>query len=355
MAVRRVGAQHAAPLRSSRDAFLAKPHVLRRRHFNSMSCGLACPVARCSKSTSNLESSARPFGVTFTSYTRYGTFPSRFESSELLTYSRLLSGVSFIICACGMATVLTSFGCIGSATSYCCTAPPPNRDTNRNLLSYEIRMSAGSEPSASLITRWKASFPSLPTCQCHTLLPNAQLMNPRRAALLRAEHGDHHTARHGVEGVRTRVARARGEVGDRLDELRVFRIGGDVVNEQAVREQAAPENAIGVGGVAEVVGFVPGRPGRHRGDDLSVTGRRGVGVEHRQEVGVLLIGVAGPDVQHRLVLARGEPPDEYRLVCGAARGGGDHEPHRQDREQKQHGCAGHSVTSSYRRSPRNYA
>src|SRR5882672_8697457 len=104
-----------------------------------------------------------------------------FESNELLTYSRLLSGVSFIICACGMATVPTSFGCIGSATSYCCTAPPPNKDTYRNLLSYEIRMSAGSEPSASLITRWKASFPSLPTCQCHTLLPNAQLMNPPRA------------------------------------------------------------------------------------------------------------------------------------------------------------------------------
>src|SRR5881398_3089341 len=81
-----------------------------------------------------------------------------------------------------MATVLTSFGCIGSATSYCCTAPPPNSDTNRNLLSYEIRMSAGSEPSGSLITRWKASLPSGPTCQCHTLLPNAQLMNPPRAA-----------------------------------------------------------------------------------------------------------------------------------------------------------------------------
>src|SRR5438477_11635602 len=60
--------------------------------------------------------------------------------------------------------------------------PPPNSDTNRNLLSYEIRMSAGSEPSGSLITRWKASLPSGPTCQCHTLLPNAQLMNPPRAA-----------------------------------------------------------------------------------------------------------------------------------------------------------------------------
>src|SRR6266705_1806439 len=112
-----------------------------------MSCGRAWPVAKCSKSTSNLESSFSPFASTSRSRTRYGTFPSRFESSELLTYSRLLSGVSFIICACGMATVLTSFGCIGSATSYCCTAPPPNSDTNRNLLSYEIRMSAGSEPS----------------------------------------------------------------------------------------------------------------------------------------------------------------------------------------------------------------
>src|SRR5438034_8631439 len=99
------------------------------RHFNSMSCGLACPVARCSKSTSNLESSARPFGVTFTSCTRYGTLPSRFESSELLTYSRLLSGVSFSICAWGMATLLTSLGFAGSAMSYCCSAPPPNSDT----------------------------------------------------------------------------------------------------------------------------------------------------------------------------------------------------------------------------------
>src|SRR5205814_6950995 len=64
-----------------------------------------------------------------------GDLPVRFDSSELLTYSRLLSGVSFIIWAWGMVTVLTSFGCIGSATSYCCTAPPPNSETYKNLLS----------------------------------------------------------------------------------------------------------------------------------------------------------------------------------------------------------------------------
>src|SRR5205823_12891741 len=104
-------------------------------HFSSMSCGLASPVDRCSKSTSNFGSRVMPLTPTSMSRTRYGTLPSRFESSELLTYRRLLSGVSFIICAWGKATVLTSFGCNGSAMSYCCTAPPPNRDTNRNLLS----------------------------------------------------------------------------------------------------------------------------------------------------------------------------------------------------------------------------
>src|SRR5207247_9729725 len=107
--------------------------------------------------------------------------------------------------------------------------------------------------------------------------------------------------------------------GDRLDELRVLGIGGDVVDEQTVREQPTGENPIGVSGIAEVVRFVPGRPGRRRRDHLSITRRRRVGVEHRQEVGVLLIGVAGPDVQQGLVLARGEAPDEYGLVRGAVR------------------------------------
>src|SRR6266702_3763551 len=138
----------------------------------------------------------------------------------------------------------------------------------------------------------------------------------RRAAFFRAEHRDHHATRHSIEGVGSREAGARGEVGDRLDELRVLGIGGDVVDEQSVREQPTGENPIGVGGVAEVMRFVPGRPGRRRRDHLSIARRRGVGVEHRQEVGVFLIGVAGPDVQQGLVLAGGEAPDEYRLVRG---------------------------------------
>src|SRR3989449_9840139 len=66
--------------------------------------------------------------------------------------------------------------------SYCSPAPPPNSDTNRKRLSYEIRMSAGIALSASLITLVKASLPSLPTLQYQTLLPNAQLMTPPRAA-----------------------------------------------------------------------------------------------------------------------------------------------------------------------------
>src|SRR5207302_8641223 len=179
--VRGRGAACCAPT-YLRDALARRLLLDASSYFNNMSCGRACPVGRCSKSTSNFGSNVIPAGPTFTSRTRYGTLPSRFESSELLTYRRLLSGVSFIICAWGKATVLTSFGCNGSAMSYCCTAPPPNRDTNRNLLSYEIRMSAGIALSASSITRVNASLPSLPTPQCHTLLPKAQLMKPPRAA-----------------------------------------------------------------------------------------------------------------------------------------------------------------------------
>src|SRR5207245_3005447 len=63
-------------------------------------------------------------------------------------------------------------------------------------------------------------------------------------------------------------------------------------------------------------------------DHLSIARRRGVGVEHREEVGVLLIGVASPDVQQGLVLAWGKAPDEYRLVRGAARRGRHHEAQR---------------------------
>src|SRR3989442_3390768 len=64
------------------------PGVARKRYFNSMSCGRACPVGKWSKSTSHLASSVIPVRLTFTSRTRYGTLPSRFESSEVLTYSR---------------------------------------------------------------------------------------------------------------------------------------------------------------------------------------------------------------------------------------------------------------------------
>src|SRR5205807_7282202 len=168
----------------------------------------------------------------------------------------------------------------------------------------------------------------------------------RRAAFFRAEHRDHHATRHGIEGVGSREAGARGEVRDRLDELRVLGIGGDVVDEQSVREQPTSENPIGVGGIAEMVRFVPGRPGGRRGDHLSIARRRWVGVEHREEVGVLLIGVAGPDVQQGLVLAWGKAPDEYRLVRGADRRGGHHEAQRQDGEQEQQGGAVHNGTSS---------
>src|SRR6266550_4133662 len=92
--------------------------------------------------------------------------------------------------------------------------------------------------------------------------------------------------------------------------------------------------------------FVRGRPGGRRGDHLSIARRRGVGVEHREEVGVLLIGVASPHVQQGLVLAWGKAPDEYRLVRGADRRGGHHEAQRQDGEQEQQGGAVHNGTSS---------
>src|SRR5213596_3718876 len=67
--VNEVGAQHAAPLR-----FLVTPSrdVSTRRlfYFSSISCGRACPVGKCSKSTSNFGSSVIPAGPRFTSRTR---------------------------------------------------------------------------------------------------------------------------------------------------------------------------------------------------------------------------------------------------------------------------------------------
>src|SRR6266704_1987952 len=97
-------------------------------------------------------------------------------------------------------------------------------------------------------------------------------------------------------------------------------IGADVVDEEPVREQPAREDAVGVRGVAEVVRFVgPRARGRGR-DHLAVARRLGVGVDHREEVGILLVGVAGPHVQHRLVLVGSQSPDEHGLVLRAATG-----------------------------------
>src|SRR5216117_4431674 len=64
-----VGAQHAAPLRLC----VTPPcYVVVRRlfYFSSISCGRACPVGQCSKSTSNFASRVIPLGPTFTSRTR---------------------------------------------------------------------------------------------------------------------------------------------------------------------------------------------------------------------------------------------------------------------------------------------
>src|SRR5207244_6689895 len=67
--VNEVGAQHAAPLRLC----VTPPcYVVARRlfYFSSISFGRACPVGRCSKSTSNFASRVIPLGPTFTSRTR---------------------------------------------------------------------------------------------------------------------------------------------------------------------------------------------------------------------------------------------------------------------------------------------
>jgi len=103
--------------------------------LSSMSCGRPGPVGNLSKSTANFWSSAIPLGPTFSSHTRNGTFPSKLESSELLTYRRLLSGVSFIMFGCCSLTSLTNLGCSGSETSYCWTALPVNSDTYSSRLS----------------------------------------------------------------------------------------------------------------------------------------------------------------------------------------------------------------------------
>src|SRR5439155_4074036 len=122
-----------------------------------------------------------PWGPTFSSHTRKGTFPSRFDNSELLTYRRRLSGVSLIMFGSCSDTWLTNFGWSGSEMSYCCTAFPAKSETYRSWLSYEIRTSAGVEFAGSWITRVKTSLPSL-SSQYQTVLAPAQLMNPPRAA-----------------------------------------------------------------------------------------------------------------------------------------------------------------------------
>src|SRR5439155_21461767 len=90
---------------------------------------------------------------TFRSHTRNGTLPSRFESSELLTYKRRLAGVSFVMFGSCSLTSLTNLGCRGSATSYCCRALPLKGDTYRSRWSYEVGTSAGVEFAGSWVTR----------------------------------------------------------------------------------------------------------------------------------------------------------------------------------------------------------
>ena len=145
----------------------------------------------------------------------------------------------------------------------------------------------------------------------------------RRAAVLRAEHRDQHPTGHRVEGVRAGKPRARREVGHGLQELGVLRIRGDVVDEQPVRKEPTREDPVGVRRVAEVVRFVRGRPRGHCGDDLPVCGRGRIGVQHREKIRVLLIGVAGPDVQQGLVLIGPQASDEHRLVFWSPRAGHD--------------------------------
>src|SRR5207244_12158344 len=70
--VNEVGAQHAAPLRL---CVTPSCYVVARRlsYFSSISCALACPVGKCSKSTSNFASTVIPPAPTSTRRTRSGT------------------------------------------------------------------------------------------------------------------------------------------------------------------------------------------------------------------------------------------------------------------------------------------
>src|SRR2546428_10324988 len=151
-----------------------------RSYFSSMSCGRPAPEGKWSKSTSNFSSRVIPWGPTLSSRTRNGTLPSRLESSELLTYSRRLSGVSFIMFGWSSFTSLMNFGCNVSDTSYCCTALPANSETYSRRLSYQIRMSDGVEVAGPRITRDIPCLPSLSYQQQIVLAP-AQLVEPTSA------------------------------------------------------------------------------------------------------------------------------------------------------------------------------
>src|SRR5205085_4652462 len=101
----------------------------------------------------------------------------------------------------------------------------------------------------------------------------------------------------------------------------------------------AREDAVGVHGVPEVVYFVGGSTRRCGGEDCAVARRRGALVDDGEEVGILLVGVAGPDVQHGLVLVGPEASDEDRFVLWAA--ARDEQPGGQGGEQEQRGSAIH--------------
>ena len=138
------------------------------------------------------------------------------------------------------------------------------------------------------------------------------------AAVLGAEHRDHHAARDGVVGMRTGEAGERAQIGDRLDELGMARVGLHVVDEQSVRDQSAREDPIRVHRVAEVMRLVVHRgAGGRGGDDLGVARRLGIGVDDAEKVRVLGIGVARPDVEQGLVLAGPQAGHEDRFVFGA--------------------------------------
>jgi len=95
-------------------------------------------------------------------------------------------------------------------------------------------------------------------------------------------------------------------------------VGLDVVDEEPVRDQAAREDAVRIHRVAEVMRLVVhGRARRDRREDLAVARRLGIDVDDREEVRLLGIGVAGPDIEQGFALVRPQVLHEHRFVLGA--------------------------------------